>query len=368
LPSEGRRLGNADAKVVVDYWADYQCSFCAKFADEVIPALESRIADGTVLLVHRDLAFLGPESVDAAVAVRCAAREDRYWDMHDAVYAAQQAGNQGAFTRAGLVQIGQGIGLEPAALEACLVERGPLVDVMDDTAAGVRAGIESTPTVEVNGNRFLGVPDVAEFLAAIDGAAAGASPAPLPSPPPSRDSWSTTETDGRTAGRADAPVTVELWMDYQSPDGAAVARELGPELRTRIDAGTVRAEIRDVAALGDESVVAASFRSCVADQDGPVWLVHDVLSASGQGADAGIYTPQSIIRVSGQLGLDVRALDTCLDDPSGPTAIRAETAEAIASGIAGGPTVVVRTGDTEVGRFTGPLDVAKILAAIDDAE
>lgn len=37
-------------------WADYQCPFCPKFADEVIPALESRIADGTVLLVREDRA------------------------------------------------------------------------------------------------------------------------------------------------------------------------------------------------------------------------------------------------------------------------------------------------------------------------
>ena len=266
----------------MDYWADYQCPFCAKFADEVIPALESRIADGTVLLVHRDLAFLGPESIDAAVAVRCAAREDRYWEMHDAVYAAQQGENQGAFARDRLAQVAAGIGLDQAAFEACLDERAPLVDVLDDTSAGVRAGITSTPTVEVNGNRFLGVPDIAEVLAAIDEAAAGASPAPLPTAAPTTDAWSAHETDGRTAGRADAPVTVELWMDYQSTDSAAVARELEPELRTRLDAGDIRAELRDVAALGDESVVAATFLACVVDQDGPAWLVHDVLSVSAQ--------------------------------------------------------------------------------------
>ena len=134
------------------------------------------------------------------------------------------------------------------------------------------------------------------------------------------------------------------------------------------EAGDIRAEVRDVAALGDESVVAATFRSCVAAQDGPAWLVHDVLSVSGSGANAGIYTPANVLRVSGQLGLDVRALDACLDDASVATAVRAETADGIAAGISGGPTVVVRTGDTEVGRFTGPLDVATILAVIDGAK
>ena len=134
----------------------------------MIPALESRIADGTVLLVHRDLAFLGPESIDAAVAVRCAAREDRYWQMHDAVYAAQQGENQGAFSRDRLALVATSIGLDEVAFEACMDERAPLVDVLEDTATGVRAGIASTPTVEVNGTRFLGVPEIAQVLAAID--------------------------------------------------------------------------------------------------------------------------------------------------------------------------------------------------------
>jgi protein-disulfide isomerase len=368
LPNDGPRLGSPDAAVVVDYWADYQCPFCSKFADEVIPALESRIADGTVLLVHRDLAFLGPESIDAAVAVRCAAREDRYWQMHDAVYAAQQGENQGAFSRDRLALVAASVGLDKVAFEACLDERAPLVDVLDDTATGVRAGIASTPTVVVNGTRFLGVPDIAQVLAAIDEAAAGASPAPSPTKAPSTDAWSATETDGRTAGRPDAPVTVELWMDYQSPDSEVVARQLGPELRTRLDAGDIRAELRDLAALGDESVVAATFLACVVEQDGPAWLVHDVLSVSGRGAGSGIYTPENVLRVSAQLGLDVRALDACLDDAAVEDAVKAGTANGVAAGITEAPTVVIRRGDTELGRYTAPLDVAEIVAAIDKAK
>ncbi len=234
-------------------------------------------------------------------------------------------------------------------------ERGPLVDVMDDTAAGVRGGITSTPTVEVNGERFLGVPDIAEFLAAVDAAAAGASPVPLPTPRADDGRLVRRSTpDGRTAGRADAPVTVELWMDYQSADSAAIARALEPELRTRIAAGDSprRGSRRGCARrrVGDRRDVPVR---CVADQDGPVWLVHDVLAVSASGADAGIYTPANILRVSGQLGLDVRALDACIDDPGVAAAVRAETAEGNAAGISGGPTVVVRRGDTEVGRFTG---------------
>ncbi len=192
LPSEGARLGLADAKVTVDYWADYQCPYCSKFAREVIPLLESRIADGTVALVHRDYAFIGEESVDASIAVRCATPEGKYWAMHDAVYAAQDGENQGAFARPRLAQIADSVGLDATSFAACMDDQARLVEVLDDTAAGVRTGIESTPTADVNGNRFLGVPDTAALLKAIDEAAAGAPAKPLPTSKPTSDPWTGT--------------------------------------------------------------------------------------------------------------------------------------------------------------------------------
>lgn len=367
LPSEGPRLGGADAKVVIDYWADFQCPFCARFAADVIPQLRTRIADGTLALVHRDFAFLGAESVDAAVAVRCAGREGRYWAMHDAVYSAQQGENQGAFARTRLQQIGAAVGVVPTTFTACLDERAPLVDVLADTAAGVRSGVVSTPTIDVNGTRFLGVPDVAKLLATIDAATAGASPAPLPTRAPSQDPWAGTTASGREAGEPGAPVTVELWMDYQATGSAVVANTLEPELRTRIAAGSIRVVQRDLATLGDESVIAASAVRCVALQAGPAWYTHDVLSVSGQGAGKGIYTIDSILLFGSRLGFDVRALSDCMDDPTIAAAIKAETAVGTALGLAAGPAVVVRKGAVEVVRFTGALDVTKILTAIDGA-
>ena len=368
LPSEGARLGRADAKVTIEYWADYQCPYCAKFAQEVIPQLESRIADGTIALVHRDFAFLGPESVDAAVAVQCAAREGKYWAMHDAVYAAQDGENRGGFARPRLAQVAASVGLDAKAFATCMDDPEPLVAVLDATAAGVRTGIESTPTVDVNGSRFLGVPDMAVLFKAIDAAVAGASPAPLPTATPLSDPWTGIDTDGRAAGDPVAPVSVELWLDYQSKDSAVVANDLEPELRTRIGTGAIRVQLRDLASLGDESVVAAAMVRCVARQDGPAWFINDILAVSGQGADAGIYTTVNLLRLASQLGLQVRTLDTCLADAAVAAEVTAETAEGKALGLSGGPSIVIRLGNVEVGRFSGVLDVKAVLAAIDAAK
>jgi protein-disulfide isomerase len=367
LPSDGARLGSADAKVVIDYWADYQCPYCARFAQETIPQLVPLIEDGTVALVHRDYAFIGPESIDAAVAVRCAGDDGRYWAMHDAVYAGQDGENQGGFARPKLIAIGQSVGLDGAALEACLDDRSTLVGVLDDTSQAVRLGIGSTPTVVVNGKEFLGLPKIDELTDAIEAAAAGATPVPAASPQPTENPWDGIAIDGRTAGDPAAPVTVHLWMDYQARDNALLGQELGPELKTRLRDGKANVVLHDLALLGEESVVAATALRCITAQGGPAWFVHDILAISGQGADMGIYIPRNLLRLVAQLGLDVPAFNACLDDPAVAAAVRDESARGAADGMTAGPVIVVTRDGTETARFSGPLDTAKVLAAIDAA-
>lgn len=369
LPSDGPLLGRTDAKVQLTYWADYQCPFCARFAQQVLPQLASRIANGTVSVLHRDFVFLGPESVDAAIAVHCGGEQSRYWPMHDTVYAMQAGENQGAFTVDRLSRIANMAGLDGTAFTACLARHDVLVDVLADTSAGVRSGVTSTPTIDLPGQRLLGVPDTASLLAAIDAAAAGgatATPAPSAAAP-SGDPWAGMSTDGLTAGRASAPVTVELWVDDQATGMPAVIQSLEPALRTRVAAGKVRVVLRDLASLGDESVLAASFVRCGATAgERTVWFAHDILGVSAKGANAGVFTARNLLWLGAKLGWDVAALDTCMSNPATATAIRDETAAGQALGLTAAPGVIVKAGTKEIARFSGSsLVAARVLAAID---
>ncbi len=369
LPSDGALLGRPDAKVQLTYWADFQCPYCARFAQQVLPQLASRIADGTVSVLHRDFVFLGAESLDAAVAVRCAGQQGRYWEMHDAVYAMQAGENQGAFALPRLAQIATLAGLEPTAFAACLGSHDVLVSVLSDTAAGVRAGVSSTPTVDLPGQTLKGVSDPAALLRAIDDAArAGTRPTPGPSVTPSGDPWAGTPTSGRSAGPAAARVAVELWVDYQATGMPGLVQGLEPGLRERAASGRVRLALRDLATLGDESIVAASFVRCAADEDGSAWLANDILGAAAQGPGTGVFNARSLLWLSAKLGDDVEAVDACMRDPATASAIRAETAVGTGLGLTAAPAVIVTAGDAEVARFSGSaVDWAKVLGAVDAA-
>ena len=80
------------------------------------------VLPGTVRVIFRDFAFLGQESTDAAVAARCAGRQDpgAYWRYHDLLFAAQQGENQGTFTRANLVTFAGLAALDATSFTACL--------------------------------------------------------------------------------------------------------------------------------------------------------------------------------------------------------------------------------------------------------
>ena len=169
--AEGRNLGSATAPVTVDLWADFQCPGCGAFTTQVEPLLVTNyIATGEVRLVFHDLAFLGQESIDAAVAARAAALQGKFWPYHDYLYANQGLReNGGAFDREHLLAIAQAVGLNLPQFEAALNSESLKNAVTAELKAGQAAGVTSTPTIFVAGN-LVPTNDLATLFTAIDAA------------------------------------------------------------------------------------------------------------------------------------------------------------------------------------------------------
>jgi protein-disulfide isomerase len=157
---DGRSLGDRDAPVKIEVWADFQCPVCARFGDTIEPPLvDSMIADGTVRMTFRDLAFLGPESLDAAVGARAAgALADKFWDYHDLLFANQAGENRGGFARDRLADLAVSLGIDRDDFLAALDDPTLRQQVLDETAAGRAAGIDRTPTLTIGGRAYSGLP------------------------------------------------------------------------------------------------------------------------------------------------------------------------------------------------------------------
>jgi protein-disulfide isomerase len=188
----GNTFGQPDAPVTIEVWADYQCPYC-QLEDQLFGGVIDReyVAPGIARVIYRDFAFLGQESIDAAVAARCAGAQEPAAQLryHDALYTFQQGENQGRFARPNLVQVAEIAGVpSQAVFTACLDDPAMAKAVADETTAGRNVGITSTPTLRLRGPGGERVvtgfsqtwPPLRDAIEAVR-VAAPASPSPAPS-------------------------------------------------------------------------------------------------------------------------------------------------------------------------------------------
>lgn len=152
--------------------------------------------------------------------------------------------------------------------------------------------------------------------------------------------------DGRTLGKADAPVTLDVWSDFQCPVCGQFVEIVEPSLiRTYVANGTLRIVDHDAAFQGarssssyDESVEAAAGARCAADQ-GLYWQFHNLLFANQVGENEGAFRDERLRAIASKAGLDIAAWDACRATGTQQAAARAETADAVKLGVNATPTM-----------------------------
>lgn len=152
--------------------------------------------------------------------------------------------------------------------------------------------------------------------------------------------------DGRVLGKADAPVTLDVWSDYQCPVCGQFAELVEPTLvRDYVENGTLRIVDHDAAFQGqrssssfDESVEAAAGARCAADQ-GLYWQFHNWLFANQIGENQGAFSDARLRAIATKAGLDVTAWDACRATGQQQAAVRTETTDAVKLGVNATPTM-----------------------------
>jgi protein-disulfide isomerase len=177
VAKDGRTIGSPSAKVVLETWEDFQCPACGNFTRLIEPVLIERyVVPGKIRLTFHDFAFIGPESLDAASAARCAGEQGKFWEYHDWAFANQNGENLGWFSPERLAAIADRVGLDRTAWETCYDGGSERAAVTAETDTGRAAGVASTPTLVLNGQRvpLSSFSSWDDLYAAIDAAIAAA--------------------------------------------------------------------------------------------------------------------------------------------------------------------------------------------------
>ena len=152
--------------------------------------------------------------------------------------------------------------------------------------------------------------------------------------------------EGRTLGKSDAPVTLEVWTDFQCPVCGQYARSVEPALIAKyVTPGTLKIVHHDAAFQGakssatfDESVEAGAGGRCAADQNA-YWPYQDWVFANQSGENEGAFADARLTAMATAAGLDVTTWNACRATGQAQTAVRSETQAAVNAGVNATPTM-----------------------------
>ena len=160
LASTDPAVGPATAPVTLVEFSDFQCPFCQR-VEPTLKQLRAKYGD-KLRIVWKDfpLTQIHPQAFKAGEAGHCAGDQGKYWEYHDRLFE-----NQQALQPADLKKHATDLGLDAAAFASCLDSSKYGERVRDGVSLGTSLGVNSTPTVFINGRRLSGAQPLEVFVA-----------------------------------------------------------------------------------------------------------------------------------------------------------------------------------------------------------
>lgn len=148
--------GPADASVTLVEFSDFECPHCRALW-EAMKAVEARYPQ--IRIVYKDfpLTNIHPWAQTAALGGRCAFEQSpaAFWKVEDSIFDNQDVlSPENVWDK--LVEFATGAGLNADTFKACMASPEAAKAVDASHAEGVALGVDSTPTVYINGRPVVG--------------------------------------------------------------------------------------------------------------------------------------------------------------------------------------------------------------------
>ena len=170
-PADRTSIGNPDAPVLVETYEDFLCPHCADFTEELGPVLMDLVNQGTVRWDYKYRVIGGADSLTANMAAECAADQGKFWEYHEELFKRIKSNGRVAVFPDSLKKQAADMGLNSKEFNNCLDSKQHLDEVKQIDKAAAARGIDSTPTIFINGQRYTGSRSPEAFRAAIEAAA-----------------------------------------------------------------------------------------------------------------------------------------------------------------------------------------------------
>lgn len=175
IADASRIQGSPSAKVWIIEVSDFQCPYCKQWHDATYAmVLNDYVKTGKVRMAYVNFPLsIHAHAHQAAVAAMCAGAQDKFWQMHDALFASQSEWEKQADATTAFDSLATSIGVNATAYHACLSSPSIEALIAGDQERARDGGVSATPSFWVGGKLLEGAIPTTEMKAAIEQALAG---------------------------------------------------------------------------------------------------------------------------------------------------------------------------------------------------
>jgi len=147
VPQHGATLGRASASATLFVFEDPQCPFCQEWSLNTLPTVvEQFVKTGQLKLVWRGVEIIGPNSEPGLRAAYAAARQNKLWNLVDALYQRQGSENSGWITETLLRDAAKSAGVNAAAMLAASGSTAVTANLVQAAREANQDRLSGTPT------------------------------------------------------------------------------------------------------------------------------------------------------------------------------------------------------------------------------
>jgi protein-disulfide isomerase len=150
VPQSGEFLGKASAPATLVVFEDPQCPFCKQWNLDTLPGVvRDYVRTGRIRIQYRGVVVIGPNSVAGLRAIYAAGRQNKLWNMAEALYQRQGEENSGWITLGVIRQAARDAGAAPAKVIAD-ADAAPVTAALNASALFAQSyGVAGTPTFAI---------------------------------------------------------------------------------------------------------------------------------------------------------------------------------------------------------------------------
>jgi len=165
-----RTKGSPTAPVTMYIMSDFECPYCGDFARTTFPIIEREyVATGKMKVVFVNMPLpMHKNAEPAAEVAMCAAKQNKFWEMHDLLFRNQSQWSDLDDPAPYLLGLADSAGVDRAALTACLQTKATRPLVQADYDGSVRTGAHATPSFYIEGGLMSGDEPIAVFRPILD--------------------------------------------------------------------------------------------------------------------------------------------------------------------------------------------------------